>query len=94
MTSTKVDAVKKIDPSKIDSITEVRAFLGLCSYYRKFIRRFAILAAPLTRLTRKDCHVPTESQTEECQQVIAALKDAITSEPVLMPPREDKSFFV
>jgi hypothetical protein len=62
MTSTKVDAVKKIDPSKINSITEVRAFLGLSSYYRKFIRRFAILAAPLIRLTRKDCDVPTESQ--------------------------------
>jgi hypothetical protein len=94
MTSTKVDAVKNIDPSKINSITEVRAFLGLCSCYRKFIRRFAILAAPLTRLTRKDCDVPTESQSEECQQAIIALKDAITSEPVLMPPREDQPFFV
>jgi hypothetical protein len=68
MTSTKVDAVRKIDPSKINLITEVHAFLGFCSYYRKFILRFAILAAPLTRLTRKDCDVPTESQSEECAQ--------------------------
>jgi hypothetical protein len=38
--------------------------------------------------------VPFESQSEECLQAIVALKDAITSEAVLMPPREDKPFFV
>eukprot|EP00962_Isochrysis_galbana_P023012 scaffold6899_cov141-Isochrysis_galbana.AAC.1 len=38
--------------------------------------------------------VETESQTEECQAAIEALKTAMTSEPVLMPPREDKPFIV
>jgi len=52
----------------------VRSFLGLCSYYRKFIRRFAIKAHPLTRLTRNGCDVETESQSDECQAAIEALK--------------------
>ena len=51
-----------IDPSKVEavmswerptSITEIRSFLGLACYYRRFIKRFSQLALPLTKLTRK-----------------------------------------
>lgn len=35
-------------------VKEVQSFVGLCSYYRKYIRNFAILVCPLTELTRKD----------------------------------------
>lgn len=50
------------DPAKIDSakdwprptcLSEMRSFLGLCPYYRKFIGNFAEIASPLTRLTQK-----------------------------------------
>lgn len=51
-----------VDPSKVDAvlqweahklITEIRSFLGLVGYYRKFIEGFSNLALPLTQLTRK-----------------------------------------
>ena len=51
-----------IDPSKVEavmswerptSITEIRSFLGLAGYYRRFSKRFSQLALPLTKLTRK-----------------------------------------
>ena len=52
-----------IDPSKVEailnwealkSIIEVRSFLGLTRYYRRFIKSFSSIAAPMTKLTRKE----------------------------------------
>ena len=38
---------------RLTNVTEIRSFLGLAGYYRKFIKDFSKIAAPLTRLTRK-----------------------------------------
>eukprot|EP00962_Isochrysis_galbana_P022300 scaffold6650_cov110-Isochrysis_galbana.AAC.4 len=96
--TTKIGTVSKIDPKTINTLEKVRSFLGLCSYYRKFIRRFAVKADPLTHLTtRNGCDVETETEsqtTDECQAAIEALKTAMTSEQVLMPPRDDRPFIV
>ena len=52
----------RVDPAKIEvvvnwklprSVTEVRSFLGLAGYYRRFVKRFSIIASPLTQLLRK-----------------------------------------
>ena len=52
-----------VDPQKIEAIvnwkpptnmTEIQSFLGLVGYYRKFVEGFSKLAAPLTKLTRKE----------------------------------------
>ena len=61
--SQQLEAVANIDPKQINSLEAVRSFLGLCSYYRRFIRRFTIRAAPLTALTRSGVDVAAESQT-------------------------------
>ncbi len=86
--------------SKIQAIQEfarpqtkrdVRAFMGLASYYRKFVKDFASIAAPLTDLTKKECSdkVIWESQH---QQAFEALRRAMSEEPVLQGPDYQKEF--
>ena len=48
--STKLEAIKNFAPPK--TLKDLRGFLGLCSYYRKFVSRFAQIASPLTDLTK------------------------------------------
>ena len=78
-----------IDPQKIQAIvnwkpptnvTEIRSFLGLVGYYRKFVGRFLKLAASLTKLTRKEENFVW---SEACQQSFDELKRKLTSAPVL-----------
>jgi len=55
-------------------LKDVRAFLGLASYYRKFVRNFATIAEPLRRLTRKQARF---EWTEESHKALEALKKAL-----------------
>ena len=67
------------------NVHDVRAFLGLCSYYQKFVPHFSEIATPLTRLTGK---VKFE-WTTDCQQAFDCLKEKLTSAPILALPRDD-----
>ena len=87
-----------VDPSKISEVTEwpvpgklreVRAFLGLCSYYRKFVKDFSSLAAPLFALTKKG-HAFV--WTEECQEAFDRLKTLLTTAPILTLPKDDMTY--
>ena len=71
------------------SVTEVRAFLGLASYYRRFVRDFSKLAGPLNALLQKNRRF---EWTEEAQQSFEALKSALTSPPVLAMPSDEGDF--
>ena len=71
------------------SATEVRAFLGLCSYYRRFVRGFAQRAAPLNHLTGKD--VPFQ-WTADCQEAFEFLRAALCAEPIMSHPDFSRSF--
>lgn len=62
------------------TLREVRRFLGLTGYYRRFINNFSTTARPLTDLTRKD--VPFH-WTDDHQKAFEVLRDAITKPPVL-----------
>ena len=90
----KISAIKAIDPTTINDLEKVRSFLGLCSYYRRFISGFSKIASPLHDLTKDGVDVAAVSQTEVCQSAIIQLMDAITSEPVLATPRFDRPFIV
>ncbi|GBG69928.1 hypothetical protein CBR_g4754 [Chara braunii] len=83
----KVAAVR--DAPVPTTITQVRAFLGLASYYRRFIKSFAVIAGPLTNLLRKDQPL---IWTSECDQAFSTLKAALISPPVLIRPDPEKPF--
>ena len=74
-----------VDPQKVEailnwkpptSVIEIRSFLGLAGYYRKFVEGFSKIVAPLTRLTRKE---EPFSWSEACQQSFDELKGKLTS---------------
>ena len=71
----------------------VRAFLGLAGYYRRFISRFAELARPLTDLTRKQQPDPVQ-WTPACEEAFIALKKALEDPPVLHNPDFNQPFIL
>ena len=73
------------------TIKQVRTYLGLTSYYRKFIQNYAKIAAPLNKLLRKNA--PFEWGPAQ-HQAFATLKDALISPPILCYPDFDKEFIV
>jgi len=82
-----------VDPSKVDvvsqwetpkSVTEVRSFLALAGYYRRFIKGFSKLALPLTQLTCKGKAFVCDVQ---CENNFNELKQRLTTAPVLILPK-------
>ncbi|KAD7478308.1 hypothetical protein E3N88_01444 [Mikania micrantha] len=71
--------------------TEVRSFLGLAGYYRRFIQDFSRIATPLTKLTRKEVKYdwgPTQVQAFE------ELKTRLTKAPILALPDGNEDMVV
>ena len=73
------------------NIKELRQFLGLASYYHRFIRQFAKIAQPLHALTRKNVDFVW---TTECQAAFDELREKMISAPVLAYPDFDQSFIL
>ena len=87
------------EPSKVRAITQwpipatardLRAFLGLTGFYRKFVRNYATITAPLTSLLCKDAF----EWTIESQEAFNKLKSAMSNTPVLALPDFSKPFVV
>ncbi|KAJ1085659.1 hypothetical protein NDU88_005787 [Pleurodeles waltl] len=73
--------------------TQVRAFLGLTGYYRRFVKGYGSIVTALTELTSKK--MPKKvNWTVECQQAFDTLKQAMCSAPVLKAPDYSKQFIV
>ena len=82
-----ISAVKDFPTPK--SVHEVRQFLGLTSYYRRFIKSFAKTAQPLHALTRKGAQF---EWSDQCQAAFDTLKYLLISAPVLLYPNFNKGF--
>ena len=85
----KVAAVADWPPC--DNLRDLRAFLGLCGYYRKFILGFGEVAAPLYALTRKGCRF---KWTQDCQAAFDEMKRRLTTAPVLSMPTEEDPYIL
>ncbi len=72
---------------------QVRAFLGLVGWYRRFIPNFSKRALALTELTKKD-KANTVKWTTDCESAFMDLKDALCREAVLQSPDFEKHFTV
>ncbi|GKC34332.1 putative reverse transcriptase domain-containing protein, partial [Tanacetum coccineum] len=88
-----------VDPAKIEAIkswaapttpTEVRQFLGLAGYYRRFIKGFSLISKPLTKLTQKN----KKYEWGEEEEAFQTLKQKLCSAPILALPEGTKDFVV
>ena len=79
-----------VDPEKVEamiswerpkSIFKIRSFLGLAGYYKIFIEDFSRIAAPMTRLTRKEVKFDWD---DRCEEAFQELKRRLTSTPILI----------
>ena len=80
-------AIREIPPPK--TATEVRSFLGLAGYYRRYVKGFAAIASPLHALTRKDA---VFHWSAECQAAFDRLKHLLTTSPITAFPDFSQAF--
>jgi hypothetical protein len=89
-----------VDPSKVKdvldwkpptNVSEIRSFLGLAGYYRRFIEGFSKLAKPMTALLEKNAKF---MWSEKCQTNFEELKKRLTTAPVLVLPDLSKYFSI
>ena len=86
------------DPEKVSAVKnfhfptntrEIKQYLGLCGYYRKFIPNFSSIAKPLTELLKKNVPFEWNQKTEDA---FVSLKEILTTEPLLQYPDFSKPF--
>jgi hypothetical protein len=90
----------EVDPEKVKAVVdwkqptttiEVRSFLGLAGYYRRFIEGFSKIAKPMTELTWKD---KAFVWSEACEKSFQELKKRLTTAQVLILPDNHKNFVI
>jgi hypothetical protein len=89
-----------VDPKKVEAVVdwerptnvhEIRSFLGLAGYYRRFVEGFSKLSGPLTALTKKNARF---EWTEECEHSFQELKQRLVTAPILTLPSGSDGFVI
>ena len=89
-----------IDPKKVEAfmswerlklVFEIRSFVGLARYYRRFIKDFSQLAAPMTRLTRNEVKF---EWNDLCEMAFQELKRRLTLSHILIVPKRGQRYTV
>ena len=89
-----------VDPEKVEVVMswerpelvfEIRSFLGLAGYYRRFIEDFSQIAAPMTRLTRKEVKFDWD---DRCEEAFQELRRRLTTAPILIVPDRGQGYTV
>ena len=89
-----------VDPTKVEAVSnwprptnvsEIRSFLGLAGYYRRFVEGFSKLASPLTHLTRKNVKF---QWNDNCEKSFEELKHRLITAPILSIPSGSGGFVV
>jgi len=90
----------EVDPSKVSKVQEfprptsvhqLRQFLGLCNFYRRFVKDYAKIASPLTNLFRNGVSF---HWTDQCEAAFQALRNALAATPALAFPRLNDRFIL
>jgi len=89
MQDEKLSAIRDWPPCK--NVTEVRAFMGLSGYYRRFVKDFSVIASPLYGLMKKGAEF---EWTNECQEAFGELKHRLVTGPILALPDNEGSFIL
>ena len=89
MDAKKVEVIIEWKPPR--NVTEVRSFLGLAGYYRRFIKGFSMTAAPMTRLLQKNVKL---EWSENCQASFEKLKAFLTEAQVFTQPTYGKEYVI
>ena len=88
----------RVDPVKIEAImnwnppqnvTNVRSFLGLAGYYRRFVQGFSVITSSLTKLLRKRVMFEWD---DRCQSSFERLKEILVEAPVLIQPTSGRDY--
>ena len=89
-----------VDPEKVEtlmswerpkSVFEIRSFLGLAGYYRRFIKDFSRLAAPMTRLTWKEVKFDWD---DRCEKAFQKLRRRLATAPIMIVPDRGQGYIV
>ena len=83
----KIEAVMNWKPPR--NVIEVRIFLGLAGYYRRFVKGFSVIASSLTRLLWKGVKFEWD---DKCQSSFERLKEILVEAPVLTQPTSARDY--
>ncbi len=86
----KLQAIRDAQPPT--NIKMVRSFVGLCNFFRTHIKDFAIIAAPLFKVTRKDSGYKNDTLPPDALHAFRVLQQQLTSDLVMAFPRSDRQY--